>query len=285
MTSSMVRRVAVAAVSIPTALGLVRLGGWPLVAALAGLAALGALELFRLAAAGGSTPLAWLGAMVAAAMPVLMYGIARGSVSHLEWLGLGLVVWVVVPMAVAVIRRSPDRGPLGAIAVTFFAPFYTGLLLSFVIFLRHGVPDRNPWTATWVVFLPLVTVWVCDSIAMAAGAVFGGPKFAPVVSPKKTWSGTIAGSLAGAVVAPVFGWLFFARTGLLVSPPRLVLFGLVVASVGQVGDLAESLLKREAGVKDSGGFFPGHGGVLDRLDSLYWALPTAAVLLVLYGAL
>jgi phosphatidate cytidylyltransferase len=284
MTSSMARRVAVAAVGIPTALGLVRLGGWPLVAALAALAALGALELFRLAAAAGTAPLVLLGAAAAAVMPVLMYGIAQGRVSNLEWLGVGVVVWVVAPMAVAVLRRPPTQAPLGAITVTFFAPFYAGLLPSFVVLLRHAVPGRNPWTATWLVFLPLVTVWVCDSVAMAAGAVFGGPKFAPVVSPKKTWSGTIAGSVAGAVVAPLFGWLFLARTGLVVSSPRLVLFGLVVASVGQVGDLAESLLKREAGVKDSGGFFPGHGGVLDRLDSLYWALPTAAILLVLYGA-
>jgi phosphatidate cytidylyltransferase len=87
------------------------------------------------------------------------------------------------------------------------------------------------------------------------------------------------------MVAVLFGWVFLSRVGVVLSPVLLAGFGVVVASVGQVGDLAESLLKREAGVKDSGGFFPGHGGVLDRLDSLYWALPTAVCLLTVSGTL
>jgi phosphatidate cytidylyltransferase len=130
-----------------------------------------------------------------------------------------------------------------------------------------------------------VTVWVCDSAAMAAGSAIGGPRFAPVVSPKKTWSGTIAGSVAGAAVAPLFSMLFLRPAGVSLDPGVAALFGFVVASVGQVGDLAESLFKREAGVKDSGGVFPGHGGVLDRFDSLYWALPTGAALLTAFGVL
>jgi phosphatidate cytidylyltransferase len=279
----MVRRVAVAVVAIPAALGLVRLGGWPLVAALAALAVVGTLEVFRIAAARGTRPFSLLGAGAAALTPAATYLVLIGRVES-RWLTVALAGWVIVVLAAAVLRRGPDRGPLAATAVTVFAPLYTGLLPAFLLLYRHGAVP-GPWAATWLVFLPLVSVWVCDSAAMAAGTALGGPKFAPVVSPNKTWSGTIAGSLSAVVVAPVFGQLFLVPQGVVIGPARLALFGALVVSLGQVGDLAESLLKREAGVKDSGAVFPGHGGVLDRLDSLYWALPAGAALLMLYGVL
>lgn len=283
MSPSMVRRVAVAAVAIPAALGLVRLGGWALVSALAVLAVLGTLELFRLAEARGTWPFRVLGAAAAALASPAAYGLILRRLEP-GVLTFGMVGWVIVVMAAAVWRRSPDRAPLGAITATLFAPLYTGVLPAFLLLIRHGAVSA-PWAATWLVFLPLVTVWICDSAAMTAGGLIGGPKLAPVVSPNKTWSGTVAGSLSAAIVAPVFGVLFLMPQGITIGVARLALFGVVVASVGQVGDLAESLLKREAGAKDSGAVFPGHGGVLDRLDSLYWALPTGAAMLTLYGVL
>ncbi|MDH4046056.1 MAG: phosphatidate cytidylyltransferase [Gemmatimonadota bacterium] len=279
----MVRRVAVAAVAIPVALGLVRVGGWLLVAALAALAVLGTLELFRMAAARGGHPFPLLGAGVAGLMPVAVHTALGGDLTP-RMVAFAGVAWVIVVMTAAVLRRAPEARPLEAVTTTLVAPVYTGLMPSFVLLYRHGT-TAEPWAATWLVFLPLVSVWICDSAAMTVGGIVGGPKFAPVVSPNKTWSGTIAGSLAGAVVAPLFGALLLAPHGVAIGIGRLALFGLVVASVGQVGDLAESLFKREAGVKDSGSVFPGHGGVLDRLDSLYWALPTGAALLALYGVL
>jgi phosphatidate cytidylyltransferase len=130
-----------------------------------------------------------------------------------------------------------------------------------------------------------VITWVCDSLAMAGGAVVGGRRLAPVVSPNKTWAGFVAGTASGALVGPLYGWLVLRPLGIAFSPGWLVVFGVVLAIVGQCGDLAESLFKREAGVKDSGTFFPGHGGVLDRLDSLYWVLPAAAMILTWLGAL
>lgn len=285
MASSLPRRIAVAAVGIPAALGLVRLGGWPLAVALGALAVVGALELFRLAAARGTRPFVVLGAVAAGLAPGAMLALAAGPAGMVPWIGYAAVGWGIAVLTAAVLRRPPEAGPLGAVTTTLFAPLYTGLLPGFLLLIRHGPVVRDPWAATWLVFLPLVAVWVCDSMAMTAGAVFGGPKFAPVVSPKKTWSGTIAGSLSAAVVGPVFGWFFLEPTGVTLDMGRLALFGFLVASIGQVGDLAESLLKREAGVKDSGTFFPGHGGVLDRLDSLYWALPSGAALYTLFGLL
>jgi phosphatidate cytidylyltransferase len=122
-------------------------------------------------------------------------------------------------------------------------------------------------------------------MAMTGGSIIGGPKLAPVVSPNKTWSGTISGSVVSVVLAPVYGKLLLEPVGIHIEIWQLALFGLVVSSVGQLGDLAESLFKREVGVKDSGTFFPGHGGVLDRLDSLYWAIPTAVILLTAFGTI
>jgi phosphatidate cytidylyltransferase len=283
MASTLPRRVTVAAVAIPAALGLVYLGGWPLVVALVVLGVLGVHEIFRLAEVRGHRPLRVLGLLGALVAPPAAFGVVGPHPLPAVWLVYGGVAWLIAVMWATLALRTPTEGPLAAVAVTVFAPLYAAVLPSFLLVLRHGNPSWGRWSATWIVFLPLVVTWVCDSMAMAGGAVMGGPKLAPVVSPKKTWSGTITGSLSAAIVAPLYGWLVLRPSGIEIGVWRLVALGLVLSVVGQVGDLAESLLKREAGVKDSGGFFPGHGGVLDRLDSLYWVLPTAALLLSVYG--
>jgi phosphatidate cytidylyltransferase len=136
-----------------------------------------------------------------------------------------------------------------------------------------------------LVLLPLVTTWLCDTFAMVGGAAFGGPKFAPTVSPKKTWSGALSGLLGAGAVALMYGWLVLREVGIALTAWQLLIIGLVVGVLGQIGDLAESLLKRSAGVKDSGTFFPGHGGVLDRLDSLYWVIPLSAMCFYAFGVL
>jgi len=162
---------------------------------------------------------------------------------------------------------------------------YAGGLPAFLLVLRDADAAASAWGGTAVVFFPLAVVWACDTAAMAAGFGIGGPKLAPVLSPKKTWAGAIGGTLAAAVIAPLWGRFVLLPFGIEIGPGLLVAFGLIVAVVGQSGDIAESLLKRQVGVKDSGGFFPGHGGVLDRLDSLYWVLPVTVGVLALAGVL
>jgi len=284
MSSNMIRRISVAAVAVPTAVAIVFVGGWALSGALAVLAGVGAAELYRLAARSGLRPMKEIGVVGAALAPLVVFA------AGMDWLGLGyryLVfagpILLLAVMAFAVVRRTPDDQPLAAVAVTVFGILYAGGLLAFLVLLRHPSQPMSAWGATWLVFLPLTVVWICDSAAMAVGSLIGGPKFAPVVSPNKTWSGAIAGTVAGGIVAPVYGFTLLNRFTDELGLVQLVVFGLVVSSVGQIGDLAESLFKREVGVKDSGEFFPGHGGVLDRLDSLYWAIPTALLLLRAYG--
>lgn len=280
----MLRRVLVAGVAIPAALGFVYAGGWVLTALVALFGALGAQEVYRLAQQGGVRPIVGLGIVAAALLPVVAFVTSPIGPSTAPAVVLfGAAGWLVAVMGAVMAWRAPGDRPLTAMAVTVFGALYAGGLPAFLLIIRHGAGDLPRWTGTWLVFLPLVIVWVCDTLAMFGGRLIGGRKLAPVLSPNKTWAGAISGSLGGALVGPLFGYL--ALSSLAISWWQLAVFGLIVSLMGQIGDVAESLLKREVGVKDSGAFFPGHGGVLDRFDSLYWALPTAALLLHAFGVL
>jgi len=180
--------------------------------------------------------------------------------------------------------RGPARRPLSAVAVTVFGSLYASALLAFTIAIRHGPhADAHPRGSVALVLLPLIVTWVCDTSAMAAGTLIGGPKLAPVLSPRKTWAGAVGGLVGGLVAALVYGPLVLDRVALRLDVLQLATVGVVVTVTAQVGDVAESLFKREAGVKDSSSLIPGHGGVLDRLDSLYFVMPASAALFRLFG--
>ncbi len=286
MSPNMIRRVAVAVVAIPAVLGVVYVGGWVLAAGLAAFGALGAHEVYRLAGRGGVRPVELVGYIGAAGLPLAaLAALSAGGAVTGGWLGLLGAAWLMLVMAVALASRAPSDRPLAAVAITVFGALYAGGLPAFLVVLRHGEAGHSAWAATWLVFLPLVLTWVGDTLAMAGGALIGGAKLAPVVSPNKTWAGAVSGGVAAIVLAPLYGAFVLAPLGVSLAVWQLVLFGAVISALGQAGDVVESLFKREVGVKDSGAFFPGHGGVLDRLDSLYWALPAAALLFKLFGAL
>src|SRR5213593_4798407 len=178
--------------------------------------------------------------------------------------------------------RGPERHPLTALAVTSFGPLYASALLAFLVAIRHGPhADAHPRGSVALAVMPLVITWACDTCAMAAGALVGGPKLAPVLSPRKTWAGAIGGVVGGLLAALAYGPLVLERVALRLELWQLVT--VVVAVAAQVGDIAESLFKREVGVKDSSSLIPGHGGVLDRLDSVYFVAPVAAALLRWFG--
>ncbi len=288
MSRNLWLRIAFAAVAIPAALWVIYHGGWLLAALLAVLGLRGTWEVYALARRQGIQPLTELGLLGAAALPVLGYlGLPAtalgvqcfycGSEPSLL-LALG-AVWVLSVFGAALRVRAPTERPLAAIAVTILGPLYASGLLSLLYLLRYGpVATVNPIAGLSYAALPLVVMWVCDTAAMAVGTLLRGPKLAPVVSPNKTWSGAIAGLIAAVVAAFAYKALLPGRAQLSLTALELVLVGVVVALFGQVGDVAESLLKREAGVKDSSDLIPGHGGLLDRLDSLYFAIPATALL-------
>ena len=279
----MVRRIAVAAVGIPAAVAVIHLGGWLLASMVAVLGAVGTAELYRMARHRDVRPIAAIGLLAAIGLPFLAYWSLSGDGNAPRVLLYAAPLFMILAMVATMMTRRPTQRPLAAVAVTLLGPLYASGLLSFILVLRHAGTGHTSWGVTWLVLLPLIVTWVGDSIAMAAGAVIGGPKLAPVLSPNKTWSGSIIGTAGAVALAPTYGALVLAEFGIRLEIWELVVFALVVSVAGQVGDLAESLFKREAGVKDSGRFFSGHGGVLDRLDALYWALPAAAALLELFG--
>lgn len=286
MSANLLRRLAVAAIGIPAALGIVYVGGWALTALVAFLGVAGTAEVYRLALAGGTRPVAVVGFLGAAAAPVAAYGVSVGSpVGDPGWLTLGAAGWLMAAMLAVTATRRPTERPLAALGITVVGALYAGGLPAFIIVLRHGTAVPSAWGALWLVVLPLAVTWIADSAAMLGGSLVGGPQLAPVVSPKKTWAGAVAGAGSAVIVAPVFGALAFEPHGIELSWWQLGVFGLAVSVMGQLGDAVESLFKREVGVKDSGAFFPGHGGVLDRLDSLYWVLPTSVVLYRGFGLL
>ena len=292
--SNLLTRIAVAVVAIPLALGLVWLGGLPLAALVMLAAILGTRELFGLAERAGVRPLRGLGMTLAGLAPFTTWLLA-GERSMLDLGFFPLFLFVQWPLAGALIpvvvltavlaRRAPAERPLSAAAVTLLGPLYCGALPSALLVIRYAAGPERSWAATWLVFFPLAVTWLCDSFAMWGGKLVGGPKLFPSISPGKTRSGAAAGVLGGVLTAVLFVPLALEPVGRPFSLGLAAAMGLVIAVTAQVGDLAESLFKREAGVKDSSALIPGHGGVLDRLDSLYFVLPVTAFLYRAFGVL
>lgn len=271
------KRVLVAVVLIPIVLGCVWAGGPALVTMLALASGLAAWEFYRLAEARGTHALRAPGIVLSALIPVLV---------HARYLGLWVppVSWVamVVPLllTIALLARGVAGGPMASVGATLTGVLYTGGMLSFAYALRYHEFVVGARAGTAVLMLPVVVTWLNDSGAYFAGRTWGRAKLMPSVSPGKTWAGAY-----GAVVASVATtWLFAAFVlpswaHLSLGIPAIFVVGVVLSIAAQVGDLAESMFKREAGVKDSSALIPGHGGVLDRVDSLLFTLPVGYVLL------
>jgi len=279
MDRNLAQRIGFAAAAIPFALGIAWYGGWAMVAFLVLVAVLGTRELYQLFQRGGGAALEVPGLIGAALLPPAVYlslGHPTAAMTRV-WPYLA-ALWLIAVLMVGLWRRHPEARPLEAVATTVFGVAYAAALPTFLLDLRHGSHDTRSWAGAWLVFFPLVVTWVCDTAAMFAGRAIGGPKLAPTVSPGKTQVGGVAGVVGGLLMAPLFQAVIFPRVGIVVSLGPLLIIAGTLSVIGQVGDLAESLFKRQAGVKDSSQLIPGHGGVLDRLDSLYFVIPTAAAL-------
>ena len=274
--SELTKRVLTALVAAPLAIVMVYLGGLPLAAFLAAMSVGCAWELYRIARAGGLDPLDPLGIPLAGAIPLAAYSATIGL--YRPTLGLAAMALLVILSAVIWVRGTHGH-PLGAAAVTVIGVLYTGGLLSFGYALREYPYAIGNRAGTVLVAFPLVLTWASDIGAYFVGRAIGGRKLIPAVSPGKT----VSGALGGLVTTIVVSWLYvrFALVplaSLTMTVPAALLFGAIISVSAQIGDLVESLLKREANVKDSSRLIPGHGGLLDRLDSLLFVLPVAYVL-------
>jgi phosphatidate cytidylyltransferase len=283
--SELTRRILFGVVAAPLAIAILLAGGWALAGLLAVAAAIAAWEFYRIAYAAGHNPLSDLGCALAGMLPLA----AHAYNLHLLQPRLSyLAITLVALMAIVIWARGTAGKPLGAVATTALGALYTGGLLSFGYAIRYHdyaaggtMLGPIPIAAGGLLLgLPVILTWATDIGAYAVGRTVGGRKLIPSVSPGKTVSGAVGGVIASIVFTFIYV-AFVLRPGaqLAMTPAGMVLFGLVISVVGQVGDLFESLLKREAGVKDSSKLLPGHGGVLDRLDSLFFVLPVAHLML------
>lgn len=287
--SELAKRVAVAAVGIPFAIFILFVGGWPLAIVLAAIAGMGANEFARIARKGDvhPQPLLTIGAaaslvLIAAALPTP----ARAA----PYFWLALTAIVIVGMTAVIWTRGTEGRPLASAAALVFGALLTGGTLTYAVFLREALahsPYRfsngdadvfltSSWAGFALVAYPLAVTWINDTFAYFGGRSMGRHKMIPRVSPAKTWEGTISGLVGAIVTSVVYAhFVFSGWLGLDIGIPAAILGGMLLSAGAVLGDLAESLLKREAGVKDSGTLLPGHGGVLDRFDALYFTIPLA----------
>ncbi|HJR67922.1 MAG TPA: phosphatidate cytidylyltransferase [Gemmatimonadaceae bacterium] len=278
--SNLAQRTLFAIVAIPVVLGAVWLGDWALASILAIASALAAWEFYRIAEKLGTRPMARAGIAIAAAVPLAIHARYLGlPVDTVVSTSVGTLL-VIALFSGSIFVRGVSGRPLESVSLTVFGILYTGVLLSFAYVLRYHPYAIGRAAGTAVLMLPLLLVWISDTGAYVVGRTMGKRKLIPSVSPGKT----VAGALGALVVSAVASWALVrfvlvpqAQLGL--RPVHAILFGIAISTAVQLGDLAESLIKREAGVKDSSHIIPGHGGVLDRIDGMLFALPVAYWLL------
>ena len=279
----MVQRWISAAVAIPLFLGLIFWGELPFAVGVFVLACLALGELLRGFAGAGirvNLPAAVMGLVVPAWVWCAERDLATHSAGNIVSAGL---LWLLAAMVweVVLAGRTGDMQAARNLAYGLLCGIYVALFAG-MVWLRSatggvvsGSSDHSPLTThtAYPLLLTLFSVWATDSFAYFTGKAVGKHKLAPKLSPGKTVEGTAGGLAASLIVGALFGWLFFRNAGLGLA------IGAIAGVFGQIGDLFESALKRELGIKDLGGILPGHGGVVDRFDSLLFVAPLCVLLL------
>ena len=236
-------------------------------------------EMLRLFRASGRHPIAWA-TYVGTLLPVLgaCAPIAWAEypadcpIGKIGWLACGLVLGLITAIVGEMLRYQEPGETLANLASTTLSILYVGGLLGFLIQLR--LLHSSPWGLAAMLSL-IVTVKLSDTCQYAFGNLLGKHKLAPKLSPGKTWEGTLYGIATAVGIGSLLLQSALSKLGVTQSLGSLVIFCLLVSAAGMLGDLAESMLKRDAGVKDSSRWLPGLGGVLDLLDSLLVAAPVA----------
>lgn len=283
------RRLWVAAVGLPVVIVCLWFGGWALGVLVTVGGVLGMHEFCAISSCRGARPFSVVASVAVAAL--ILATTARPQIDTLVfggfWLLLGLAL---ILSGAAVWLRPHTTAEHGAVSSTLFGVMYVGLPLALIPVL-HALPAQlgvvsadTPLELASFVVLPLAVMWVGDSTAYFVGSAIGKTRLAPAVSPKKSVEGAVAGlvgSIAAAAVVAYLGPAHWPTSS--ISIGTSLWMGALIGAAGQVGDLVESALKREAGVKDSGTLLPGHGGVLDRLDALLFAMPATWLALFLAG--
>ncbi len=275
--SELAKRVASALVGAPIAIACIWFGDAALATLLAIAAGTGTWEFYRMASAVGGAPFVRTGIALAAIVPLVVHAhvLRLGTPS----LTAGVLI-VLALLALAAWRRGVAGHPMLAVATTVLGVLYVGVPVSYGYALRYFDWAVGRGAGAALLLLPVLCTWASDIGAYAAGRLIGGRKLMPSVSPGKTLSGACGGLVASAALAAAYVPFVLRPVAQLgFAPGRALLFGVIVSVAAQLGDLVESLLKRDAKIKDSSNLIPGHGGVLDRIDSLLFVLPVSYLLL------
>ena len=270
---SLVQRIITALIAIPVVLAIVWLGGWWAFAAASIVVILGIYELHRMMLHEGYHPLIFISLLlsviflVAAMLPQLRLLLLE--------LGLGTALLVTFPL---LFFRKKLEGAMIDWSLTLAMAIYLGWPLSLFPLLRGFQVGISP--GFWWVLTVLLGVWGFDSGAFFTGHFVGRHKLAPDISPAKTWEGVIGGMILSITAA-----LLFTTWPLGVPWYLAIVLGILIGAAATLGDLAESLIKRQTHVKDSGQIIPGHGGILDRIDSLLFAVIVVYIFAQLVGKL
>ena len=265
---SLAQRLLSAAVLLPLVVALAWWSPWSVAAAAIVATVIGLIELYSAFRQGGYQPRLALGIGIGLTM---ILALSFQAILAIDLILPAITLAIVVSLIVEVLDYR-ERGALTSWSLTLAGAVYLGWLFGHFVLLRSlhtplrasiftslGIAPGTAW-----IFLIMAITWIQDTAAYFVGRNMGRHKMAPTLSPKKTWEGA-AGGLIGSIVA---GAICVPLLGLPISLLQGVLLGLVGAVVGPLGDLAESLIKRQVGLKDAGNLIPGHGGILDRADSL-----------------
>jgi len=270
--SELTRRIIFAVIAAPAGIAVIYFGDWALATMLALLSAIGAWELYRFSREWGTVAIEPAGIALAGMVPIAVHASRLGVYN----VSLTIIVAIVLLLFASTIwLRGPEGRPLPSVAITIFGVLYAGML-AYVYALRYHPYAIGAAAGTALAVLPILLTWATDIGAFTVGRAIGKRKLMPSVSPGKTIAGAVGGLALTVIVCLLYVRFILmpvAHLGFTVA--GAVLFGIIVSVAGQTGDLAESLVKREAGVKDSSTLLPGHGGILDRFDSLLFVLPIA----------
>lgn len=250
------QRVVTALVGIPVILAVFYIAGWPLAIASILVIGMGIFEFFRMAKEMGIRPLTGWG--YAMGFVWILFGVYFWGGQYLS-----VALWVTFLLSVLYFLWEFPEWNLIDLCITYFGAFYIGGLFSFLIKIREV--GFGGWAFVILVFL---LTWVNDTAAYFIGSAFGRHRLCPKLSPKKSVEGFLGGVIFTLVTAMIFGYIFSGNLHIMWG-----LLGILAAIAGAMGDLLESAFKRLSKTKDSGDLIPGHGGILDRLDSLLLVAP------------
>jgi phosphatidate cytidylyltransferase len=264
MSANLLRRLVTALVFLPALVLIAREGGGYYLALIGLGIGIGTYEFLTMLEARGMKPYKVLGTFCA-----LLLGWTAFYQSYIfTYLTFTILL---LALSITELSRGTKEQAINHIATTIFGAMYVGWLMSHLVLLRElpYAMGQTYSTGTGYALLPFVLTWSCDSMAYFFGIKFGKHKLLPRISPEKSWEGAIG----GVVFAVVAGFVYQQIYAHFLSWFDILVLGVSVGILAQVGDLVESLIKRDAHMKDAATTIPGHGGVLDRFDSLLFTAP------------